>query len=164
MKVLKVLLILLCLPLLLYLHFLFAYFGNISLILVLSVFVFKDLKLFNYWWCLPILAIFIDAVFYYWIGTFLLSVVIVFIVLELANKFISNFLFEIVYIFVGFFIFRIFLYFFTIFQETLSFNFLDTGEIIDSLRFALFNLLLYLFIRLVHYFLNSYFRNEGYKI
>ena len=164
MNVLKILLVLICLPLLLYLHLFFEYFSSISIFLVLSVFIFRDLKLFGYWWCIIILTVFIDSIFYYWLGTYLLSTLLVLVFLEITGKFISNLLLDLVCVFLSFVLFRIFFYSFVIFQEAGSLDVLDINMIYESLLFALTNLLLYLFIRLGNYILDHYFRNEGYKI
>ncbi len=160
MKILKIILYIISLPVLLYLALFFEYLSFFSLILVLSVFFFRDLKKINFWWVLLLISILLDISMHLWFGTYFISVSVVLFLLFLFDKFVSNIFLDILVVFFSFLIFRFFFQSFILFQEALVFPTLNADLLYDVFLFAIKNIFIYLLLKIVEYFFKSYFREN----
>jgi len=160
MKFLKIFFYILAIPLITYLALFFEYLSFFSLILVLSVFLFRDLKNFNLLWLLILLSILLDVVMHFWLGTFLLSITFVLLLLLVFDRFVGNAFLNIVSVFFVFVIFRIFFLTFIFFQDTNMLPLVDLEFFLESIFFALKNIFVYLILKVFEYFFKSYFRGN----
>lgn len=160
MKFLKIFFYILSIPLIIYLSLFFEYLSFFSLILVLSVFLFRDLKNFNLLWILVISSVFLDITMHFWLGTFLLSITFVLLLLLVFDKFVGNVFLSIVSVFFVFVIFRIFFLNFLFFQDTNMLPVMDLEFFLESIFFAIKNIFVYLILKIFEYFFKSYFREK----
>ncbi len=164
MKFLTLLLYIILIPIVLYMHLFFANLSLISVLLILSVFLFRDLKLLHYWWFLLIVSVLLDYAMYYWIGTFLLSIVVTLFFLHVWDRYVSNIFLDVVGVFFAFVLFKLFLHIFVSLQESFTLDFWSFSLVWIGILFGLINICVYLIIRGVDYILQSYFRNDGFKV
>jgi hypothetical protein len=160
MKILRILLYILFVPVFVYLALFFEYLSLFSLILVFSVFLFRDLKKLNLWWILILISILLDVSMHFWLGTYFLSISIVLLLLFLFDKFVSNFFLDIVAVFFAFFVFRFFFQAFIFFQDTSMLPAVDLEFLTGIMFFAVKNIFVYLILKTVEYFFKSYFREN----
>ncbi len=164
MSVLKILLYILAIPVVIFLHLFFNYFSLISILLILSVALFKDLKALHLLWFVAISTIFVDIALHYWLGTYLLSLAICLLLLKLFERYVDNLFFDILGVFFSFVVFFLFIQVFLSLQESFSFGFVNLSFILNSFVFGFLNILLYLCIKGLLYILQSYFREDGFKV
>jgi hypothetical protein len=164
MSILKIVLYILAIPVVVFLHLFFNYFSFISILLILSIALFKDLRTFHLWWFVAISTILVDIALHYWLGTYLLSLAICLLLLKLFERYVDNLFLDIVGVFFGFIAFSFFIQAFLSLQESFSFGFLNFSFFLNSLVFAFLNILLYLCVKGLLYILQSYFREDGFKV
>ncbi len=162
MSILKTILYIFLIPVILFSHFFFSYISSISIIFVLSIILYRDLQLLRFWWLLPLLTIFVDITLYYWIGTNLFLIFLILLFLKILDRFVGNIILNYIGLFFSFFLFFFLFSVFIFIQESSSFNFFDLNLFLSSFILALVNFLVYSVFRIVVYFFNSYFNNEGF--
>ena len=162
MKILKIVFYILAIPVFLYLALFFEYLSFLSLILIISVFLFRDLKFLNLWWFLLIVSIFLDISLHFWLGTHLLAMTFVLLLLLLFDRFVSNIFLDIIAVFFTFILFRLFFMTFISFQEVSMLPTFDLEILLHSFTFALKNIFAYLILKFGEYILKSYFRGNAF--
>ncbi len=160
MNILKILIYILSLPLFVFLGLFFQYLLSLNLLLVFSVFLFRDLRKLNLFWLLIFTSLLLDVSMYFWLGTHLLTVSIALFLLLLFDKFVSNFFLDIVAVFFTFLFFQFFFQILIFFQETSTLISMDLNFLNDIVLFAIKNIFVYLILKTLFYFLKSYFREE----
>ncbi len=160
MKILKIFLYILSVPIFFYFILFFEYLGFLNLFLVFSIFLFRDLKSFNLWWLLLLFTLFLDVALHLWLGTYLFSITFVLLLLLLFDRLVSNFFLDLIAVFFAFFLFKIFFSCFLFFQETGVLPTFDLAFLTTSLLFAFKNIFFYILLRSVEYLFKSYFRNS----
>lgn len=160
MRFVKIILYILTIPFFLYLALFFNYLSLFSLFLIFSVFIFRDLKSFGLIWMLVLISIFLDVVLNLWLGTHLLVVTLSLLVLSLFDRFVSNLFLDIVAVFFSFLFFIFLFNTFTFFQETSALPSFDLEFFSNVVFFTMKNIFAYLFLKIVEYFLKSYFTQE----
>ena len=160
MNMLKILIYILSLPLFVFLGLFFQYLLSLNLLLVFSVFLFRDLRKLNLFWLLIFTSLLLDVSMYFWLGTHLLTVSIALFLLLLFDKFVSNFFLDIVAVFFTFLFFQFFFQILIFFQETSTLISMDLNFLNDIVLFAIKNIFVYLILKTLFYFLKSYFREE----
>ncbi len=164
MNIFKILLYIASIPVLLYFHLFLGYFCPLSLFLVLSIFLFKDLKNYKIWWFLIVTGFFLDIALHYWVGTYAVAITLTLLLLKLFERYLSNIVLDLLAVFFSLVFFKFSFEVFVSLQESLSFSFLGIELFWKLIVFGLANMFLYLFFRALNSILLSYFRNDGFKI
>ncbi len=162
MRYLKTILYILSIPLFIYLALFFHYLSAFSLFLIFSVFIFRDMKSFGLIWLLVLISIFLDVVLNLWLGTHLLVITLTLFVLSLFDRFVSNFFLDIVAVFFAFIFFAFLFNIFIFFQETSVLPLFNLEFFTEVIFFTIKNIFAYLFLKIMEYFLKSYFTQEAF--
>ncbi len=160
MKILKIILSLLLIPIFLFFVLFFEYLGFFNLVLVFSVFFFRDLKKFELLWFLILIAIILDVSMHFWFGTYFLSISIVILLLIFFERLIGNFFLEIFVVFITFVVFFAFFQAFIFFQETSFLPSMELEFFYDAILLAAKSFFVYLLLKTGEYFFKSYFRSN----
>ncbi len=160
MGYLKIILYVLAIPLFIYFALFFHYLSLFSLFLIFSVFVFRDMKSSGLIWLLILVSIFLDVLLHLWFGTHLLVITLTLFVLSVFDRFVSNFFLDIVAVFFAFLFFAFLFNIFAFFQETSVLPLFDLEFFSGVVFFIIKNIFAYLFLKIMEYFLKSYFTQE----
>lgn len=162
MKILKFFIYILSIPLVLFLHLFFTYINLFNLLLLFSIFSFRNMKMYGNWWLLLVVSLLIDVCLHLFIGTTLVSILGTLVFLAVVDKIVSvkeNIFFDLLAIFFALIIYSAISFLFSSFQESSSLVW-NINIFVGWLIFAGKNLILYGFFKIINTLWDKYLRNN----
>lgn len=163
MKILKIFIYLLSIPLVLFLHLFFSYVNLFNLLLLFSIFSFRNMKMYGNWWLLLLVSLLVDVCLHLFLGSTLVSILGTLIFLAIVDRVISvkeNIFFDLLSIFFALIIYSAISFLFSSLQESSSSLIWNFDILLGWVIFAGKNIVLYGFFKIINNLWDKYLRNN----